>query len=101
MKNFMKRFSVLVLSLLTVFIILLAMTVLAVADPGTATAAAPAATQPDPSIVAWFSLYKSYIFAAALTLGELMAVTPWFKGNGIIDTIIKALKMLCSKETAQ
>lgn len=97
----MKSFIALMLSMFIILAIMLTMAFMAIADPGTVAATVPAAVQPDPSIVAWFSLYKAYIFAAALALSELLAVTPWFKGNGLLDTIIKGLKMLYGKETAQ
>lgn len=97
----MKSFIALMLSMFLVLAIMLTMAFMAIADPGTAAATAPAASQPDPSIVAWFSLYKAYIFAAALALSELLAVTPWFKGNGLLDTVIKGLKMLSGKGETQ
>lgn len=53
---------------------------------------------PNPSLLDWFAANKTVIFGAALALSELLAIIPAFKGNGILDTIIKALQMLSGKE---
>lgn len=45
----------------------------------------------------WFKENLTYILAAALAVSELLAVTPWFKGNGILDSIIKALNFFRGK----
>ena len=96
----MKKISRLIPLLLCLALLLcMAICVLA-ADPATAPAVIPAvpATVPAPSIIDWFTLYKAYIFGAALAISELLGVTPWFKGNGIMDTIIKGLKLLMGKD---
>ena len=36
--------------------------------------------------------YWPYVLAILLAISELLAVTPWFKGNGILDTFIKILR---------
>jgi len=56
-------------------------------------AAAPAA----PSILSWFMANQAAVFAAALAMSELLSLIPGFKGNGILDTIIKALVQLSGK----
>jgi len=63
--------------------------------PGTTQTAATAA----PSIMAWFQANQAAIFGLALAISEFLALIPAFKGNGILDTIIKALKLLTGKDT--
>jgi len=63
------------------------------ADPAATTAAA------DPSLFAWFVANKAAIFGVALAISEFLTLIPGFKGNGILDTIIQALKVLSAKET--
>jgi hypothetical protein len=68
------------------------------ADP---VAIAPAAVAPAaPSILAWFIANQAYVFAACLAVSEMLSLIPGFKGNGILDTIIKALVQLSGKATA-
>jgi len=69
------------------------------ADPAATTAAAPAAAAADPSLFAWFVANKAAIFGVALAISEFLTLIPGFKGNGILDTIIQALKVLSAKET--
>ena len=48
-------------------------------------------------MVDWTIEYWPYIVAVLLAISELMAVTPWFKGNGVLDTFIKMLRKTQSK----
>jgi len=52
-----------------------------------------------PSFVMWFMANLAPIFGVLLTITELMSLSPWFAGNGIVDTIIKALKFLVQVNT--
>ena len=49
-------------------------------------------------MVEWTMEYWPYVIAVLLAISELLAVTPWFKGNGILDTFIKALKKAEKKD---
>ena len=60
-----------------------------------ADAVVPAATTP--SLMAWFQANTAVILGVALAISELLAQIPAFKGNGILDTIIKALQALSEK----
>ena len=62
--------------------------------------AADAATVPQVSLFDWFLQNKAAILAAALAFSEVLSLIPAFKGNGIIDTIIKALQTLSGKDPA-
>jgi len=53
-----------------------------------------AAVQSQPVVVDWFQANLTLILSLALAVSELLAVTPRFKGNGILDSIIKGLKYL-------
>lgn len=53
-----------------------------------------AAAEPQPVVADWFQTNLTLILSLALAVSELLAVTPWFKGNGILDSIIKGLKYL-------
>jgi hypothetical protein len=57
----------------------------------------PVAAAPAPSILDWFMVNKAAVFGAALAFSELLSLIPSFKGNGILDTIIKALVQLSGK----
>lgn len=65
------------------------------AAPGTT----PATATTTPSIMAWFQANQAAIFGLALAISEFLALIPAFKGNGILDTVIKALKLLTGKDT--
>jgi len=68
--------------------------------PGTTQTAASATATAAPSIMAWFQANQAAIFGLALAISEFLALIPAFKGNGILDTIIKALKLLTGKDTS-
>ena len=88
----MKRFGTpRILSFLFLLLLLFALPVLAVA----ATAADPAAA---PSFVDWFRANLTAVFGICLGISELMASSPWFKGNGILHSIIEILKFMTSKD---
>ncbi len=90
----MKKMSVVRSVMLAVIICSIAPFAFA-ADPVTTTAAVAA----DPSLFAWFVANKAAIFGVALAISEFLTLIPGFKGNGILDTIIQALKVLSAKET--
>ena len=58
---------------------------------------APVTAQPV-SIMTWFTQNKAAVLAFTLALSELLSLIPAFKGNGILDTIIKAIKVLSQKD---
>jgi hypothetical protein len=64
-----------------------------VAPPGVAVAAEPTAMQ-------WVTANLATIFLVLLGISESLALLPWFKGNGIMDMIIKALRTLAGKPPA-
>jgi len=66
------------------------------AAPGTT----PATATASPSIMAWLQTNQAAIFGLALAISEFLSLIPGFKGNGILDTIIKALKLLTGKDTS-
>lgn len=75
--------------------------ILSVAFASLALAADPASVQAAaPSFLAWFTANTAVILGVALAISELLAVVPAFKGNGILDTIIKALQELSKKPEA-
>jgi len=76
--------SILILLMIVVLVIGLALPVMA------ATAVGPS----PPSVIDWVRDNLSYILGLALAVSELLAATPWFKGNGILDYIIKGLVFL-------
>ncbi|KAB0668928.1 hypothetical protein F6V30_13910 [Oryzomonas sagensis] len=63
----------------------------AVVAPATVT---PAATV---GFLDWFKQNTSLVLGVALALSELLAAIPAFKGNGILDSIIKGLVALSGK----
>ncbi len=81
--------------LVTAFLLAIAGVVLAAeaVAPGVTAPAAAAA----PSLVAWFQANQVYVYGALLAISELLGVVPQFQGNGVIDTIIKAIKLLMAK----
>lgn len=65
------------------------------ADPAPG-AAAPVA----PALADWLMLNKAAIFGVCLAISEFLSLIPGFHGNGILDTVIKALRMLTGKQQA-
>ncbi len=62
---------------------------------------APATAVPvvaDASLLIWAKGNLTGILGILLAMSELMAASPWFKGNGILDSITKSLKFLLTKE---
>jgi hypothetical protein len=60
-----------------------------------AEAVAPAAA---PSFQSWLMANTTPMLVLALGVSELLGSSPWLKGNGIIDTIVKFLKFMTEKE---
>lgn len=79
----------------TIFTVLMLM-VVAFTVPAMAADAAPAAATA-PSFMAWLQANTTLILGLALAISELLAAIPAFNGNGILDTIIKALQALSAK----
>jgi hypothetical protein len=46
----------------------------------------------------WFKANTPAVLGVALALSELLSLIPAFKGNGILDTIVKGLKALSNKD---
>lgn len=61
--------------------------------------AAPAAVPASTGIFAWFQSNTNAVIVVALAVSEFLSLIPAFQGNGILDTIIKALKALSAKPT--
>lgn len=80
------------MKLLRLILALFILTICTVAFGADAVAVAPA-----PSIMEWFIVNKAAVFGAALALSELLSLIPGFQGNGILDTIKKALVQLSGK----
>jgi uncharacterized membrane protein len=57
-------------------------------------ASAASAADQGTTAPSWIMNNSGTIFGALLAISELMALIPAFKGNGILDSIIKALKAL-------
>ena len=58
----------------------------------------PELTVPPTSLVLWLKQNLSAILAIGLALSELMGSSPWFKGNGLVDSVTKSLKFLLQKQ---
>jgi hypothetical protein len=67
------------------------------ADP-VAVVAAAATPVVQVSIVDWFKQNAAVIFSALFGISEVLGMIPGFKGNGIFDTIVKALQILSNKQ---
>lgn len=50
------------------------------------------------SVLDWFKANTAVVIGLALAISEVLALIPGIKGNGIVDAIIKALKVLANKE---
>lgn len=64
------------------------------ADP-----AAPAVPAASVGFLDWFKQNTGPVLAVALAISELLSLIPAFRGNGILDTILKALHALSDKQT--
>ena len=49
------------------------------------------------TFTSWLQDNLVYVLGFLLALSELMSVTPWFKGNGLLDSIIKGLSKMLGK----
>jgi hypothetical protein len=89
-------FTVVVLFALAIFLVSAA-TVL-----GADVAPVLAATAPVPEVtfLGWVKANANTLLAVSLGISELLSMIPAFKGNGILDTIIKALQALSEKPEA-
>jgi hypothetical protein len=65
--------------------------------PGAASAVTPVVASAPPSLLQWFIANSTAVFATLLVMSELLSLIPAFKGNGILHTIIEALKALSQK----
>lgn len=76
-------------------LVLIALTIITAlafaADPPATAAAVPV---PSTSFMAWFSVNENAILKFALSVSEFLGVFTMFKGNGILDSIVKGLKAL-------
>ena len=59
-----------------------------------------AAAVPAVGFMDWFKQNATAVIGAALALSEVLSLIPAFQGNGILDTIIKALKVMSEKPAA-
>ena len=57
-------------------------------------------TTPQASVIDWFRQNTVLILGIFLAVSELLGASPWFKGNGVIDVLIKSLKFLMGKTPA-
>lgn len=83
------------------FISILFLLVLVAVSAFATTAAPVVAAVPAPTLFGWFQANTPVILGVALAVSELLSVIPAFKGNGILDTIIKALHALSDKPNPQ
>ncbi len=90
----MKRFAA---SLVTLILVAVA-AIAGAADPAAVALAAPAPAA-SVSILDWFRQNNALILGVALAISELLGATPWFKGNGLLDSIVKSLKFLAGKDS--
>ena len=63
------------------------------ADPAVAAAATV-------GFMDWFKQNTSACLGVVVAISELLALIPGFKGNGILDTILKAAKFMSEKPAA-
>lgn len=97
----MKKFKSTFTSLLIIMCLALLSAVAFAAEtvaPGSTTTAAQAA---QPTIMQWLTANLATVFLVLLGISEALSLLPWFKGNGILDMIIKALRTLAGKPTTQ
>jgi hypothetical protein len=87
-----------ILSTLILIAVVICTAIAFAAEPAAVPAAVPAIGEP--SILAWFVVNKAAVLGAALALSELLSLIPAFKGNGIMDTVLKALQTLSAKDQA-
>jgi hypothetical protein len=50
------------------------------------------------TLLGWFQANSVAVLTLALVISEFLGLIPAFQGNGILDTIIKALKVLGAKD---
>lgn len=84
------------LSSLVVFVVLCILASVCFAADPAATAAVVAPVKV--SILDWFKQNSAVIFAALFSVSEVLGLIPGFKGNGVFDTIVKALAVLSNKQ---
>lgn len=60
----------------------------------------PVAVPAQTGVISWFQANTNAVLYMALVISEVMALIPGFQGNGILDTIIKALQALGAKPPA-
>ncbi len=94
MKTYRSPFSFLILFIL---VMLSAFAWGADVVPVVAPVAALSAT-PSASFLFWAKQNLTVILGLMLALSELLGSSPWLKGNGIIDSIIKCLKFMVTKD---
>jgi hypothetical protein len=100
MKSLRFFVSLFVLVCLTLVAVIAGAEVTAVTDATGAVLPAIAVTPaPTVSFLVWLKANIAVILGIGLTLSELMGASPWFQGNGIIDSISKSLKFLLQKQT--
>lgn len=88
-----------IISLLVLIALIIIAAVAFGADAALVAAPAAAPIAQGVSILEWFKQNASVVLACALAVSELLGATPWFKGNGLLDSIIKSLKYLASKDS--
>ncbi len=98
MKKFFPILTVLCVTFILAAMSLVLAFIAAAADPAVTTQVATStAAVPQVSIIDWSRQNCAAILGIALGISELMGASPWFKGNGVIDSIIKSLKFLIGK----
>lgn len=83
-----------------IFVRIMGMFMMCVLFVATAMAADSALTIANPSVLDWFRLNIVAVLTVLLALSELFALMPWFKGNGILDAIVKILKLMLEKRSS-
>lgn len=67
------------------------------ADTAATTTAVATTTTQSVTFLSWCQAHTAAIFGIALAISEFLAMIPSLSGNGILDAIIKALKVLLGK----
>lgn len=93
MKNLKSIFTALLIIVCLVLLSAFAFAAETIA-PGSTTITAQAA---QPTVMQWLTANLATVFLVLLGISESLSLLPWFKGNGILDMIIKALRTLAGK----
>lgn len=84
--------------IITLIVFMALCTAAMAADPAAVTPVTPVTAAPAAvGFLDWFRQNTATVLGFALAFSELLSLIPAFKGNGLLDSIIKALQALSSK----